>query len=44
MGHWTSYARALERCGFVCTGCAWAEATEQFPAGEEAYFQLNGGR
>lgn len=33
-------ARVLEKCGFVLTGYEWAEATERFPACEEALFRL----
>jgi RimJ/RimL family protein N-acetyltransferase len=32
--------RVLEKCGFVLTGYEWAEATERFPACEEAKFLL----
>lgn len=32
--------RVLTKCGFVLTGYEWAEATERFPACEEAVFVL----
>lgn len=35
--------RVLTKCGFVLTGYEWAEATERFPACEEAVFVLESG-
>lgn len=32
--------RVLERCGFVVTGYEWSEATERWPACEEALLRL----
>lgn len=32
--------RVLEKCGFKLQGYEWAEATERFPASEEAKFRL----
>ena len=33
--------RVLEKCGFELLGYEWAEATERFPACEEAKFRLD---
>ena len=33
--------RVLEKCGFTLIGYEWAEATERFPACEEALFVLD---
>lgn len=37
----TASVRVLEKCGFELLGYEWAEATERFPASEEAKFRLS---